>query len=152
MNLVQRRCENSSRQPPFIRFTVTNDYADDGQETYGFSAPLSVFSSESGTCSGFYRRPAATTGLCFSGSSPNKVFRNKRVRLFSGPSPRASLGLGSLTYSRRSAQCAPNRREATQNGVTSTNTNTTQDSGAGCQMTACLFMSRHRLGIALLPI
>jgi hypothetical protein len=87
---------------------------------------LSVFSSESGTRSEFYRRSCGTAGLCVSGSSPNKLFRNKHGRLSSGPSPKASLGLGSLTRSRRFAQRAPTRRETIQNGVTSMNTNIIQ--------------------------
>ena len=46
-------------------------------------------------------------------------FSQSARKFLSGPSPKASLGLGSLTHSRRFAQCAPTHREATQNGVTS---------------------------------
>jgi len=77
--------------------------------------------ADSGTRSGFYRRPAA---LRASASLRALRFRLSEIsckgrRTFSEPSEKAALGLGSLTHSRRFAQCAPTHRETAQNGVTS---------------------------------
>ena len=63
-----------------------------------------------------------TAGLCFATRPADfgfqKIFCKER-KTFPEPSEKASLDLGSLTHSRRFAQCAPTHRETTQNGVTS---------------------------------
>jgi hypothetical protein len=64
-----------------------------------------------------------TAGLCFSGSSPKQTSRKDRENFLSGPSQKASLDLGSLTHSRRFAQCAPTHRETTQRRSDIMNTN-----------------------------
>ena len=75
-----------------------------------------VVFAEPGTRSGFYRRPITPAHKDHAPGTP--ILRHGGLCFFER-NKKSALGLGSLTHSRRFAQCAPTHRETTQDGVTS---------------------------------